>query len=87
MNMLVHGAKRWILFPPQDAFFTVQPVLQWLTGFTEERTHSDKGLYYTPGDVQECVQLPGDVVFVPELWGHAVVNLRPSIAVAYEFHE
>ncbi len=37
--------------------------------------------------VQECVQLPGDVIFVPEFWGHAVVNVRESMAVAYEFHE
>ena len=33
----------------------------------------------------ECVQRPGDVVYIPENWGHAVVNLADSIAVAYEF--
>jgi hypothetical protein len=33
VNMLVHGAKRWILFPPQDAFFTVQPGLRANPGF------------------------------------------------------
>ena len=32
-----------------------------------------------------CVQRPGDVVYVPENWGHAVVNVEASIGVAFEF--
>ena len=33
----------------------------------------------------ECVQHGGDALFVPALWGHATLNLRPSIGCAYEF--
>jgi oxalate decarboxylase/phosphoglucose isomerase-like protein (cupin superfamily) len=33
------------------------------------------------------MQLPGDVVYVPDEWGHAVVNVADTVAVAYEFHE
>ena len=33
----------------------------------------------------ECVQMPGDVVYVPKSWGHATLNLAPSVGVAVEF--
>ena len=32
-----------------------------------------------------CVQRPGDVLFVPDFWGHAVLNEAPSVGVASEF--
>ena len=32
----------------------------------------------------ECAQQSGDVLVVPELWGHAVLNVRTSIAIATE---
>ena len=35
----------------------------------------------------ECVQGPGELMFVPDMWGHAVLNEEDSIAVAFEFHE
>jgi hypothetical protein len=35
----------------------------------------------------EVMQEGGDVVFVPEGWGHAVLNLEDTLAVAIEFHE
>ena len=30
------------------------------------------------------LQGPGDLVYVPETWGHAVLNLADAIAVAIE---
>ena len=33
----------------------------------------------------ECVQLPGDIVYVPGGYEHAVLNLRASIGVAVQF--
>ena len=35
---------------------------------------------------KQCVQNSGDIMFIPENWGHAVINLQPSIAVAVELH-
>jgi hypothetical protein len=35
--------------------------------------------------IEQILQEEGDLVFVPEGWGHAVLNLEPSIAVAAEF--
>ena len=31
-----------------------------------------------------CVQLAGDVMIIPESWGHGVLNLQESVAVATE---
>lgn len=33
----------------------------------------------------QCTQHPGDVMFVPSLWGHATLNMKQSIGVAHEF--
>ena len=33
----------------------------------------------------ECEQRPGDVLFVPRLWGHGTVNLGETIGVAMPF--
>ena len=32
-----------------------------------------------------CVQRPGDVLWVPDYWGHAVLNLDETVGVALEF--
>jgi hypothetical protein len=32
-----------------------------------------------------CVQTAGDVMIIPESWGHGVLNLQETIAVATEF--
>lgn len=33
----------------------------------------------------ECVQESGDVLFIPEAWGHSVLNLAESVGYASEF--
>ena len=33
----------------------------------------------------DVVQRPGDVLWVPELWGHATLSLAESVAVAVEY--
>jgi hypothetical protein len=35
--------------------------------------------------VLECMQTSNDVMFVPEAWAHATLNLAESIGVASEF--
>ena len=71
LNALVYGAKKWYMWPPREAHFIFGHVGTW----AKNRT----------GDYLECVQMPGDVVYVPQNWGHAVINEAPSIAVAFEF--
>jgi len=32
-----------------------------------------------------CVQLAGDVMIIPESWGHGVLNIQETIAMATEY--
>lgn len=73
-NVLIYGQKRWFLYPPNKAFYSKQSVWDWW-----------RGEYSRHPDALECVQYPGDLVFVPDMWGQAEVNLRESIGIASEF--
>ena len=35
----------------------------------------------------ECVQRAGEVMYVPSLWRHAIINLQSSIGITYEVGE
>ena len=56
--------------PPAQATYATAPAF---FAFREE----------APG-ARTCVQRAGDVLFVPNNWGHAVLNLRTSVGVAAE---
>ena len=96
-NGLVFGSKLWVLFPPQEAFFTAKPALTWFlkeypklkaaqsmaSASGSASGSSSSGV--PPTSFIECVQMPGDVIYVPESWGHVTLNLAPSVGVAVEF--
>ena len=74
-HLLVYGQKRWFLYPPDDRTYTSnEQVWSWW-----------KNSYHDSADAMECVQYPGDLVFVPEMWGHSFITLRESIGVGSEF--
>lgn len=73
-NVLIYGQKRWFMYPPDRAIYSKKHVLDWW-----------KESYRSHPDALECVQYPGDLVYVPDMWGHAVINLRESIGIASEF--
>lgn len=75
-NVLIYGQKRWFVFPPEDAFYSKQHVWDW---WRESYRLVPKPKAW------ECVQNPGDMVFIPDMWGHAVLNLQESTGVASEF--
>ncbi|XP_065905980.1 uncharacterized protein [Dysidea avara] len=72
-NVLIYGKKRWFLYPPTEAFYSRQHVWQW---WQQQQK---------PIGALECLQYPGDLVFVPDMWGHAVLNLQESVGLAAEF--
>ena len=47
------------------------------------RTH---GNYLDAPGLMEFIQEPGDTLHIPAFWGHAVLNLEDTVAVAYEFN-
>ena len=74
-NLLVYGQTRWYLYPPPAAFYTKLPAWDWW--LVSERGGHEGAM--------ECVQHPGDIIFVPDMWGQSSVNLRESIGLTLEF--
>ena len=40
---------------------------------------------YRKSSLQICIQNHGETIFVPDNFGHAVINLETSVALAVEF--
>ena len=79
-NALAYGRKRWFVMPPSRAVFSNKPSVEWYrTEF--EQLEPDSG---ARRDVLECTQEAGDILFVPDRWSHATINLETSIGLAYE---
>ena len=68
-NWLVHGRKKWLLWPPHEAAYA--------------QRHVTASLDALPTPIV-CEQRAGDVLVVPELWGHATLNLEPGLGWATE---
>lgn len=90
--MLLSGRKRWFLWPPSSAVYSRKHAHAW---FREDYPnlqvpclHSVSHPTHAQMQGQDkplaCVQEAGDVVFVPDLWGHAVLNLDEAIGFALE---
>lgn len=75
INVLLYGAKRWFLTPPRNADYSSLAPVEFLEQEVPHRQHS----------MVQCVQRTGEIMYVPADWGHAIVNVRPSIGFAGEF--
>jgi histone arginine demethylase JMJD6 len=75
-NAVLFGRKRWFLHPPSTAYWANKPALPWLMDGDAHGVGVDQPL--------ECMQHPGDVLYVPPQWGHAVINVEDVVAVAME---
>ena len=73
-DVLIYGQRRWFIYPPDRAFYSKRHVWEWW-----------RKTYKNRPDALECVQYPGDMVFVPDMWGQGVINLRESVGMASEF--
>jgi len=76
-NALVYGAKKWLVYPPHYKIMSSNQILDFF------ETDMD---YFKKKGIQPltCIQTAGDVMIIPESWGHGVLNLQESIAVATE---
>ena len=74
-SCLIHGAKRWVLYPPADAFFSS-------AHFKEDFEDIVSGSE-SVGKPMHCTQLGGDVLFLPSLWGHGAMYEEASVSVSY----
>ena len=78
LNTLAYGRKHWTLLPPRDAVYSATPVRRWHALGGRARLRAEGRAVY------ECVQQPGDVLYIPDHVGHAVLNLAPSVGFAVE---
>jgi ribosomal protein L16 Arg81 hydroxylase len=73
------GAKRWLLYPPQAAF-SWDPdatAMQWLEQVYPTLNEAERPL--------ECTIVPGEVLYFPAHWHHAIVNVAPYTAFMSTF--
>ena len=76
LNLLVFGEKLWLLFPPSTAFYSTKHVHDW---FREDLpVLNEQGIYPL-----QCRQQPGDIIYVPDMWGHGVIYTKDSIGMAH----
>jgi hypothetical protein len=91
-NAVVSGAKRWILFPPDQVPPGVHPsddfaevtqsvsLMEWFMNFYPRIAELPP--HKRP---VECTCRAGEIVYVPHGWWHAVINLEPTIAITQNF--
>jgi histone arginine demethylase JMJD6 len=92
-NTLVRGRKRWVLFPPGINKEIVKgtslinkgeddEAIDYFTTILPRIKHrlKNSGL-----PVLDFVQYPGDTIFVPGKWWHAVLNIDDTVAVTQNF--
>jgi ribosomal protein L16 Arg81 hydroxylase len=74
----MHGAKRWLLYPEEPPHFDANTTsIKWLR---------DVYPHLLPWDLPwECVIEPGDLLYFPRDWYHAIVNLGESVVFMSTF--
>ena len=76
-NALVYGAKKWVIYPPHYMIMSNRQILEFFE--TDLNTFKARGVR-----PHTCVQTAGDLMIIPESWGHGVLNIQEAIAVATE---
>jgi hypothetical protein len=71
-SALVYGAKKWVIYPPAHQIMSNKQILDYFE--TDKMTFENRGIR-----AHTCVQTAGDVMIIPENWGHGVLNLQVHI--------
>ncbi|KDO22544.1 hypothetical protein SPRG_11726 [Saprolegnia parasitica CBS 223.65] len=90
-NTLLVGRKRWVVFPPH-----VDKTLVKAKGLVYPGEDDEAGNYFADLlprmlakdpklEYMEFIQYPGDTVYVPGGWWHAVYNMDDTIAVTQNY--
>ena len=75
-NALVYGRKRWVLLAPNSHYGpTATTMGEWMKNWHAR---------FRQGDVYECTQHKGELVYVPTNWMHATHNEEACIGIAVE---
>ena len=79
VDVLVFGERRWFLTPPRHAKVYSGSVFKWFT--TNYRADS----YRSSHELVEVTQRPGEMMYVPSGWGHAVINTANVVGYGLHF--
>ena len=78
VNILLSRKKKWYLLPPGSYF---GPRVDSMSNYL-------KHIYkHSPIKPLEVIQYPGDCIFIPATWNHAVINLEEVIGVTFQLGE
>lgn len=90
-NTVIEGRKRWVIFKPRTPKDIVKGKDVILKGEDDEAINYFVDIVprikkkYTDVKIIEFTQMPGDTVFIPGGWWHAVLNLDNTIAITQNF--
>ena len=74
----MYGARHWFLAAPHNTMNQVQSTFDWLREWqappVEERDER----------VMRCEQRAGDLIYVPQQWWHATLNVQESVGFAQQ---
>ena len=90
-NTVIEGRKRWVIFKPHTPKDIVKGKNVLLKGEDDEAINYFVDIVprirreYSDVKVIEFTQMPGDTVFIPGGWWHAVLNLDNTIAITQNF--
>eukprot|EP01059_Diplonema_ambulator_P036148 TRINITY_DN8895_c0_g3_i1.p1 TRINITY_DN8895_c0_g3~~TRINITY_DN8895_c0_g3_i1.p1 ORF type:complete len:584 (+),score=145.03 TRINITY_DN8895_c0_g3_i1:1479-3230(+) len=75
VNGVCFGQKEWLIWPPAATFLSTVPAHEFY-----------KPIPAWAGSPIKATQLAGDLLYIPEGWGHAVLNVGPTLGVATEYY-
>lgn len=73
---VIYGKKRWFFYPPKQEphFDRNRTTLSWVTEVYPNLPEDEAPL--------ECTIGPGEVLYFPDLWWHATLNLDTSVFIS-----
>eukprot|EP00933_Yihiella_yeosuensis_P003735 TRINITY_DN10695_c0_g3_i1.p1 TRINITY_DN10695_c0_g3~~TRINITY_DN10695_c0_g3_i1.p1 ORF type:complete len:418 (+),score=68.63 TRINITY_DN10695_c0_g3_i1:136-1389(+) len=81
-SVALYGRKRWAIYAPgkmtPTGFLASESFVTWL----QKRRHDFEGKRFLAPEY-ECIQEPGDILYVPEGWYHATACIGDSVAVTH----
>ena len=73
---LVHGSKHWFLYPPGTAASVPMDVISGVQYWARNVLPTLGG-----NKPMQCTQKPGEILYVPQGWIHATLNIGEAVAV------
>ena len=89
MSILVHGRKRWFVYAPDvsSQVLIPEPGSKDLPGQIPQKYFYEQ-VYPKVVDSKtqrpfECVQRPGEVLYVPHMWSHSTFSIGATISLSF----